>query len=55
MPDPKNKRTAGTVVTDDQPSFVDEHPKHGKQIDDGRKVTDQDHVGAKTPDADPER
>jgi hypothetical protein len=49
---PRPERGAPSVVEQDQPSFIDEEPRHGKQYDGGRKVTDQPQVGAKTPDTD---
>jgi rubrerythrin len=43
---------ARSVLAGDQPSFLDEEPRRGKQFDGGRKVTDQPQVGAPAPDAD---
>jgi hypothetical protein len=41
-----------SVIQKDQPSFIDDHPQHGKQFNDGRKVADLERVGAAAPDAD---
>jgi hypothetical protein len=46
---------ARSVLTEGQPSFVEEEPRRGKQFDGGRKVTDQPQVGAPAPDADAEK
>jgi hypothetical protein len=51
----KKERGASSVLTEDQPSFVDEQPRHGKQFDSGRKVTDQPQVGAHSPDTDADK
>ena len=41
-----------SIMEKDQTSFIDEHPRHGKQFNDGRKVADLERVGSATPDAD---
>ncbi len=48
-------RGARSVLTEDQPSFIDEHGRRGKHFSGGRKTTSLDHVGAKTPDSDSEK
>jgi hypothetical protein len=45
---------AKSILVEDQASFIDEHPRTGKQFGDGRKVADLDRVGAMAPDADAE-
>jgi hypothetical protein len=46
------RREGRSVLVEDQASFIDEHPRAGKQYGDGRKVTDLERVGAMSPDAD---
>jgi hypothetical protein len=45
-------RGAHSVVTEDQPSFVEEHGRRGKHFSGGKKTEPLDHVGASAPDAD---
>jgi hypothetical protein len=47
-------RGARSVLAEDQASFVDEHGRRGKYFSGGRKVACLEHVGARTPDADPD-
>jgi hypothetical protein len=46
------QRGAPSVLEQDQPSFTDDEPRHGKHYDGAKKVVDLEHVGARTPDAD---
>jgi hypothetical protein len=48
-------RGAASSIVEDQPSFADDESRRGKHFTVGRKVIDLDHVGAGTPDTDPER
>jgi hypothetical protein len=52
MADAKKLRGARSVLAEGQPAFIDEHPRHGKYYNDGRKVIDLDRVGAAAPDSD---
>jgi hypothetical protein len=45
---------APSILEEDQTSFVDEDTRRGKQLTD-RKVVDLEHVGASTPDTDPDQ
>lgn len=54
-PEEENEANEGkSILVEDQASFIDEHPRTGKQFGDGRKVADLDRVGAMSPDADAE-
>jgi len=48
----QERRGAHSVVTEDQPSFVDEEPRHGTHFDGGRKTQPLEHVGVESPDTD---
>jgi hypothetical protein len=45
-------RGAPSILEEDQTSFEDDQPRHGKHYTGGRKVIELGHVGAGTPDAD---
>jgi hypothetical protein len=47
-------RGARSVIVEDQPSFVEHHGRRGKQYSGGRKTEALEHVGAQTPDTDPD-
>lgn len=47
-------RGARSVLAEDQPSFIDEHGRRGKQFSGGRKTESLPFVGVRSPDADPE-
>jgi len=47
-------RGAPSSIVVDQPSFADDESRRGKHFTVGRKVVELGHVGALSPDTDPE-